>query len=133
MESALGYAVDMTKLPRNTIDSTDFPKPRKAARKRQPVIVILIITLFASSTVMCAVLIIPILWVAVTDASQPPRPTYQQCDALKGDTERLACYDKASHQIVSPRSAKDIRRMTFGELLGAQRNDQARNKSSPPE
>ena len=123
----------MTKPPRNTIDSTDFPKPRKVVRKRQPVIVILIIALFASSTVMCAVLIIPILWVAVTDTSQRPRLTYQQCDALQEDTERLACYDKASHQIISPRSAKDVRRMTFGELLGAQRNDKARSKTGTPE
>ena len=45
------------------------------------------------------------------------------------DVSRLACYDEVSRQ-TSLHSASDAHRMTFGELLAAQRNDQARNTSA---
>lgn len=61
-----------------TSGSIDAPKRQKTARKEQPVIVVLLMTLFASIIVMTAVLMIPILWVAVTESAEQPGTTYQQ-------------------------------------------------------
>jgi hypothetical protein len=80
---------------------------------------------------MTAVLMIPVLWAAVTQSARQPRLTHQQCEGLWEDPSRLACYDDASRQ-TSLRSAKDVRRMSFGELLGAQRSDQVRDTSTTP-
>jgi hypothetical protein len=129
-EIGIAYGIDMPNFLKTAPDKTDLPKPQKRARQRQPAIVVLLVTLFASSAAICAVLMIPILWVAVTDGVQQSRPTYQQCGLLKEDANRLACYDDVSRQI-SLRSAKDARRMTFGELLAAPLSDPARNTPGP--
>ena len=48
------------------------------ARKEQPVIVVLLMTLFARFIVMTAVMMIPILGVAVTESAEQSGTTYQQ-------------------------------------------------------
>ena len=128
METALSCKSDMSNLDNHAADSPDVPKRPKASRKRQSVIVALLITLFASIVVMTAVLMIPILWVAMTGAAQQPRLSYQKCGSLREDASRLLCYDEVLRQTLL-RSAKDARRMGFFEFLDAQRNDQARNTS----
>ena len=55
-------------------DPTDVPSRKNPVRKRQPVIVVLLVTLFASIAVMTAVLMVPIVWVAMTEAVERPAP-----------------------------------------------------------
>ena len=108
----------------------DVPRRPKGPFKRQPVIVVLPVILLACTVIMCAVLMIPILWAAVTETAQRSRPTYQRCGSVQEDTNRLACYDDVSRQTLL-RSTKNASRMTFGELLGGQRDVRARDISVP--
>jgi hypothetical protein len=107
----------------NSINATDFKKHREVGRKREPDIAVLIVALFASGAIVCTALIAPILLAAVTEMTQPPRVTYQQCGAVKQDPNRLACYDRVLRQI-SIHSGKGVYPMTSGEIRAEQPDPQ---------
>jgi hypothetical protein len=100
----------------NSIGATEFAKHREVGRARQPDIAVLIVALFAGGAMICTALIAPILLAAVTEMTQPPGMTYQQCGAVKQDPNRLACYDRVLRQI-SIRSAKGVHPMVSGEMI----------------
>jgi hypothetical protein len=99
----------------NPANVTELTKSRRADRGRQPDIAVLILALFAGGTVICTALIAPVLLAAMTEMSQPPRTTYQQCGAMKQDTSRLACYDRVLRKI-SLHSAKEVHPIAPGEM-----------------
>jgi hypothetical protein len=101
----------------SSINATGFPKNREVTRNRQPDIAVLIVALFAGGAVICTALIAPVFLTALTDMTQPPEVTYQQCGAVKQDANRLACYDRVLRRI-SLRSVKDP--MVSGEILTEQ-------------
>ena len=128
METALSRKNNKSDFANYAADSTGVPKRPKASRKRQSIVVVLLMSLFASVVVTTAMLVMPILSAAVTESIQHPRLSYQQCGRLREDATRLHCYDEALGQTLLG-SAKDARRIGFFEFLDAQRNDQARNTS----
>jgi hypothetical protein len=62
MEMAPDCENDMSNRSNKTDESVGVPRP-KIVRKRQPVIVILLVTLFVSLAVMSVILTIPIAWI----------------------------------------------------------------------
>ena len=77
MEIALACEIDMSNRSKTAADSTDVPKRQKTARERQPVIVVLLVTLFASIVVIGAMMSNRCL------KSPTPRLTYQQCGSCR--------------------------------------------------
>jgi hypothetical protein len=109
----------MSDRSKNTSSSTVFPNHQAVARQREPYTLVLIMALFVGGAIFCPALIAPILWTAVTEFGQRPTLTYRQCGAVREDNNRLACYESVLRQI-SLRSAKDVGRMTLGEILTKQ-------------
>lgn len=130
MRMAPGCDSDRPNRSNDTRDTPDVSRPNPT-REPQPVIVTLLVTMLFSLVAMCTVLMIPIVWVAITESAQGPKLTYQMCANLAENAARLACHDDVSRR-TSVRPVKDARRMTFGELLGAQLHDQAPNASGTP-
>jgi hypothetical protein len=126
---ASAYEIIMLKPADNPIDSTDFPARQTVARQREPAIVLLILALFAGGVAICAALMVPILWTAVTEAFQRPAPTYQQCGAVKEDAARLACFDRILRQNSLHYLTKDAPRMNLGEIFAGQLNRPGRDDS----
>lgn len=62
MEMAPDCENDMSNRSNKKDDSVGVPRPN-IVRKRQPAIVILLVTLFVSLAVMSAILTIPIAWI----------------------------------------------------------------------
>jgi hypothetical protein len=112
----------MSKPVNNPIVSTDSRRGQATAPQREPAIVLLVLALFASGVAICAALMAPILWTAVTEAFQPPAPTYQQCGAVKEDAARLACFDRILRQNSLHYLTKDAVRMNLGEIFAGQLN-----------
>ena len=99
----------------NAIDAADFRK-RQTRASKQPTIAFLIIGLFAAGTAICAALLAPVLWAAVTDVIQQSRLTYVQCSSVKKDDSRLACYDRVLGRN-SLHAAKGADQVTLGERV----------------
>jgi hypothetical protein len=98
------------------IKATDFPKrQRRVAVKRWPILSTMIIALLVGGTAFSTALVVPYLWAAV----RPSPLTYEQCEAVKEDASRLACYDSVSGQ-KSLHSAKEVRRPPSGAILSEQ-------------
>ena len=93
--------------------------------ERRPGIVALAAALLTGGIVIGAIL----LQGRETEAAPEPSLTLHQCGSMQDNASRLACYDEVAHQ-TSLRSAKDTRRISFGELLGAMRKDQTRDTSN---
>jgi hypothetical protein len=113
----------------NSIDSTDSPGGQAAAQQREPAIVLLILAVFAGGVAICAALMVPILWTAISESLQRPGPTYQQCGAVKEDAARLTCFDRILRQNSLRYLTKDASRMTLGEILMWKLNNPSRNDS----
>jgi hypothetical protein len=126
-EFALVCEIGMSNRSKIILAATEIPTYLRLVRQRRPAIVALAATLLAGTIVIGAIL----LRDRTTEIASLPAQTYKQCAHMHDDASRLACFDEVSRQ-TSLRSAKDVRRMSFGELLGAQRSDQARNTSAAP-
>jgi len=88
------------------IKATDLPKrQRRVAAKRRPMLSTVIIAVLAGGTVFSTALVVPYLWAAVRRSPL----TYEQCQEVKEDASRLACYDRAVSQN-SLYPAKQVRR-----------------------
>jgi hypothetical protein len=74
-------------------DVTGPAQLRRVAREQKPAIVLLLVAFFAGASLICAGLIAPILWAAVTEDPLRPKVTYQKCGTIKEEASRLACYD----------------------------------------
>ncbi len=111
----------------NPIASTDSPRGQATARQRESAIVFLILALFGSGVAICAALIAPILWTAVTEAFQRPAPTFQQCGTVKEDAARLACFDRILRQNSLHYLTKDAAWMNLGEIFAGQLNRPGRD------
>ena len=109
---------------RITMTMTDILTRLQNVQKRRPAVVALAATVLAGGIVTGAVLTLG----RETETAPLPDLTYQQCGSVQEDARRLTCYDEVLRQ-TSLRTARGGRRMTFGELLGAQRNDQKRSLS----
>lgn len=113
----------------NPIVSTDSRHGQAPAPQREPAIVLLILAPLAGGVAICAALMAPILWTAVTEAFQPPAPTYQQCGVVKEDAARLACFDRILRQNSLYYLTKDAARMNLGEIFAGQLNRPGRDDS----
>jgi len=111
------------------IASTDSPRGQATARQRESAIVLLVLALFAGGVAICAALMAPILWTAVTEAFRQPAPTYPQCGALKEDAARLACFDRVFRRNSLHYLTKDAARINLGEIFAAQLNRPSRDDS----
>jgi hypothetical protein len=98
----------------NSINAADCKKHREVGRKREPDIVVLIVAFFAGGAIICTALFVPILLAAVSEMTQPPGMTYQQCGAIKQEPDRLACYDRVLRQITL-HSAKEVHPIASGQ------------------
>ena len=75
----------------NASHRPDVSRPRPIVRERQPAIAFLIIAVFGGGTAICAALMAPVLWAAVTDALQQSRPAYRNCGAVTENASRMSC------------------------------------------
>jgi hypothetical protein len=78
----------MSNRPNDSINGTHLSKNREVAWKRQPDMAVMIVALFAGGALICTALIAPILLTAVTEMTQPSGVTYQQCGAVRQDSEQ---------------------------------------------
>ena len=101
------------------MDSTDIFTRLRTVEERRPAIVALAAALLSSGIVIGAIL----LQGRETETAPQPNLTYEQCASMQDHENRLACYDDVTRQASLP-SAPNTRRMSFGELLGAQRSNQ---------
>ena len=69
----------------------------------------------AVPTAFSTALVVPYLWAAVRHFPL----TYEQCEAVREDASRLACYDRVSGQ-KSLHLAKEVRRLPSSALLSEQ-------------
>jgi hypothetical protein len=113
----------------NSIDSTDSTGGQATAKRREPAIVLLILAVFAGGVALCAALMVPILWTAMSETLQRPGPTYQQCGAVKEDAARLTCFDRILLQNSLRYLTKDASRITLGEILMWKLNRPSSNDS----
>jgi hypothetical protein len=99
------------------IKATDFPKRRRrVAAKRRPILSTYVIALLAGGIAFGTALVVPILWAAVRHSPL----AYEQCEAVKEDASRLACYDRVIRQN-SLHPAKEVRRrLPSGEIQNEQ-------------
>jgi len=105
------WDISMSDYPKNSIKATDFSKrQRRVAVKRRAIISTVIIALLAGGTAFSTALVVPYLWAAVRHSPL----TYEQCEAVKEDASRLACYDRVIRQN-SLHPTKEVRRALSGE------------------
>jgi len=98
------------------IKAMDFPKrQRPIAAKRRPILSTVIIAVLAGGTAFSLALVVPYLSAAVRHSPL----TYEQCEGVKQDASRLACYDRAIGQ-KSLHPAKEVSRLPAGEILSKQ-------------
>jgi hypothetical protein len=109
-----------------TMASTDILTRLRTVEEHHPAVVAFAAALLAGGAVIGAML----LQGREIETAPPPSLTYQQCAGMQDHANRLACYDDVTRQ-TPLLSAQNARRMSFGELLGAQRSDQSRNAASP--
>jgi hypothetical protein len=119
---------DQHSLARNDVSArsrmtlSDISTRLRNVEKRRPGIVALAAALLTGGIVIGAIL----LQGRETETAPEPSVTLHQCGSVQDNANRLTCYDEVANQ-TSLRSAKDTRRMSFGELFGAMRNNQTRD------
>ena len=86
---------------------------QQAARTRRPSKLEMAFTVVG--TVVGAAMIALVFWNAATEFALRLRLDYRRCAPIQDETGRLACYDDTVRQGLRP--AKDVHRMTFGEIL----------------
>ena len=78
-----------------SITATDSPKRRRrVAVKRRAMVSTVIIALLAGGTAFTTALVVPYVWGAIRHSPL----THEQCETVKEDASRLACYDRVIRQ-----------------------------------
>jgi len=72
------------------------------AQERPSYIDLAIIAPLAAAAALCAALILPVLWTAITEIDLKPKLTYQACPSLSDGAARLNCYDRVRRNSLSP-------------------------------